>query len=163
MKLHQSRSSHHWNTEQYISLLKRRHDSRYHSSSGYFILLHPTVIEIEHALHIILAKTEILVDFLSTTALLVPINKHTKCNGHLITLLLITMSLEARSFSYQERVNYWSMQWKGGSLVEHLHATFHTGTVVAEGTAEGCVKLVHPFLGWRLCPRLPLAHLSLEL
>lgn len=39
---------------------------------------------------------------------------------------------------------------KENSFVEHLHAAFYTGTMIAEGTAENSIKFVHSLLGWWL-------------
>lgn len=49
---------------------------------------------------------------------------------------------------------------KGEIGSRQLHAAFHTGTMVTEGTAEDGVKFVHSLLRWWLRSRLPLTHIS---
>lgn len=39
-----------------------------------------------------------------------------------------------------------------------LHSTFNTGSMIAEGTAENSVELVHTLLRRGLSPRLPFPH-----
>jgi hypothetical protein len=36
-------------------------------------------------------------------------------------------------------------------VIENLHATFNTCTMVAEGATKNSIKLVHPLLWWWLC------------